>query len=363
MDEHPSIFFLPVHAHLLECDLHRETIVRFVFSKEKAMNYYVGIDVGGTKIYAVLIEEAGQIIGRAKVKTGDDPSFENVLGNVVQCYQAVCQQAHLDTSQIQAVGLAVPSSVDHVRRIIKHAPNLGWINVHVGNLLHDRFGKPGFIDNDVNMGTFAEYHLGAAKGYQSVYGMFVGTGIGGGYIANGEIIRGPNNTASEVGHHIIKMNGPRCNCGQRGCLEAIGSKTGMIRYMQKLVEKRKKKTVLDRIAPNWRKSVGASDLRKAFEKGDPVVVRAMKRSAKAIGIAAANLVTLVGVDAIILGGGVITESGEVLLPLIKQAMLKHAFANGADGVALLPAQLGDDAVALGAAWFVRLPDKQSQLFV
>jgi glucokinase len=327
------------------------------------MNYDVGIDVGGTKICAVLIDESGQIIGRAKVKTGEDTSFENVMGNVAQCYHAVCQQAQIDTAQIQAVGLAVPSSVDHARRIIKHAPNLGWINIRFGDLLRDKFGKPGFLDNDVNLGTFAEYHLGAAKGYQSVYGMFVGTGIGGGYIANGEIIRGLNNTASEVGHHIIKMNGPRCNCGQRGCLEAIGSKTGMIRYMQKQVDQKKKKTVLDKLAPNWRKTIGASDLRKAFEKGDPVVVKAMQRAAQAIGIAAANIVTLVGVDAIILGGGVITEFGEVLLPLIKQAMLKNTFANGADGVPLLPAQLGDDAVALGAAWFVRLPEKHAQLFV
>lgn len=325
------------------------------------MNYYAGIDVGGTKICALIIAEDGRILSRAKIKTGADTSFEPVVDKLLQCYHDACRQANIEEPLIQAVGLAVPSSVDHARRVIKHAPNLGWINVHFGNLLKERFGKPGFIDNDVNLGTFAEYHLGVAKGYKTVYGMFVGTGIGGGFIANGEIVRGVNNTASEVGHHIIKMNGPRCNCGNRGCLEAIGAKVGMIKYMQKLVDKKGKKTALDKIAPNWRKTVGASDLRKAFEKGDTVVVRAIKRSADAIGIAAANLITLVGVDAIVLGGGIVTELGEVFAPLIKHSMLQHTFANGADGVPLLSSQLGDDAVALGAAWFVRLPEKQGQL--
>jgi glucokinase len=327
------------------------------------MKYYAGIDVGGTKIYTVIIDEEGCILSRVKVKTGKDTSFKPVFDNILHCYQAACQDAKISEEKIQAVGLAVPSSIDYARKFIKHAPNLGWINIAFGDLMKAQFGKPGFIDNDVNMGVFGEYHLGVAKGYTSVYGMFVGTGIGGGYIHNGRIVRGVNYTASEVGHHIIKINGPRCNCGNRGCLEAIAAKVGMIRYMQKLVEKKRKKTVLDKIAPNWRKGVGSSALRKAFKKDDDVVIRALHRSAEAIGIAAANLITLVGTNAIILGGGVITELGDVLLPLIEQSMRKHTFANGAEGVPLLQSTLGDDAVALGAAWFVRLPEKQEQLFV
>jgi len=326
------------------------------------MNYYAGIDVGGTKIYAVIINEEGQILSRAKLKTGANTKFEVVLKRILECYHTACSKANIREEEIQAVGLAVPSSIDSERRIIKHAPNLGWINVEIGNILKKKFGKAGFVDNDVNMGTFGEYHFGTGKGYNSVYGMFVGTGIGGGYIFKGEIIRGVNYTASEVGHLIIKLDGPRCNCGNKGCLEAIAAKVGMIKYMKKLVDKDGKKTVIEKIAPNWRTTVGSSALRKAFTKKDTVVIKALKRSAKAIGVAAANLVTLTGVEVIIMGGGVIEELGNFFMPLIKESMLKHTFADGAQGVQLLQSTLGDDAVALGAAWFVRLPEKHDMLF-
>jgi glucokinase len=212
------------------------------------------------------------------------------------------------------------------------------------------------------MGVFGEYNFGSGKGYKSIYGMFVGTGIGGGYIVNGEIVRGVNYMASEVGHHIIKMNGPQCNCGNRGCLEAIAAKAGMIKYMKKLVDKRGKKTVLDSVEPNWRSTVGSSALRKALEKKDAVVMKTLKRSARAIGIAAANIVTLTGAEAIVMGGGVTEEMGDFFMPLIKKSMLKNTYANGSEGVELLLSQLGDDAVAMGTAWYVRLPENRDKLY-
>ena len=326
------------------------------------MQYYAGIDVGGTKVYAVVIDENGQVLGRAKIKIGEEKEFDQVLQKIVRCYQNACKKAEIDESEIPAIGLSFPSPIDRVRRVIKNAPNLGWINLKFSDRLAKAFGKPYFVDNDVNMGTFGEYHLGAAKGYTSVYGMFVGTGLGGGYIFEGQIVRGVTYTAGEIGHTIIKMGGPRCNCGNRGCLEAIAAKVGMIKYMKKLVEKRGKTTVLDEIAPNWRKTLGSSALRKAFDRRDEVVYKAMKRSAEAIGVAAGNVISTAGVDAILLGGGVIEELSDFFLPAIKKSMLKHTFAEAAQDVALLESTLGDDAVALGAAWFVRLPEKQDMLF-
>jgi glucokinase len=270
-----------------------------------------------------------------------------------------CQKASLEPSDIQAVGVTVPSSVDYERKTIIHAPNLGWISLPFEPLLKEAFHKPAFIDNDVVMGTFGECHLGVGKGYHRVYGMFIGTGIGGGYLVNGEIVRGIN----EVGHHIVKMNGPRCSCGNRGCLESIAAKSGMISFMQKRVKDKGEKTILDKLAPNWKTTVGSSALRKAVKKRDKVVIRALERSAEAIGVAIGNLVTLVGVDAIILGGGIIEELSEFFFPRIKESMHANTFADRARDVELLQSTLGDDAVALGAAWFVRLPEHRNQLFV
>lgn len=326
------------------------------------MEYYAGIDVGGTKIYAVVINNEGEILGRAKLKTGGDRTFEVVFKRILECYNMACQNSQIEEKQIAAVGLAVPSSVDRLRRVIKHAPNLSWENIKFSEPLKNGFGKPVFVDNDVNMGVFGEYHFGAGKGLKSIYGMFVGTGLGGGYVFDGQIVRGVSYTGGEVGHMIVKIGGPRCNCGNKGCLEAFAAKAGMIKYMKNLVDKRGKKTLLEKLAPNWRTTVGSSALRKAFQKKDKVVMKALKRSANAIGVAAANLISVVGVDAIIIGGGVIEELGDFFMPLIRKSMIKHAFANGAEGVALLESQLGDDAVALGAAWFVRLPEKQNMLF-
>jgi glucokinase len=264
----------------------------------------------------------------------------------------------LQPTDIEAVGVTVPSSIDYEQKTITHAPNLGWINLPFESRLKDVFHKPAFIDNDVVMGTFGECHLGVGKGYHRVYGMFIGTGIGGGYLVNGEIIRGIN----EVGHHIVKMNGPRCSCGNRGCLESIAAKSGMISFMQKRVKDKGEKTILDKLAPNWKTTVGSSALRKAVKKRDKVVMRALERSAEAIGVAIGNLVTLVGVDAIILGGGIIEELSEFFLPRIKESMHINTFADRARNVELLQSSLGDDAVALGAAWFVRLPEHREQLF-
>ncbi len=328
------------------------------------MAYYVGIDVGGTKIYAVMIDGEGKIVSRAKIKIGNDTSFDVVFPKILDCYRNVGSQVEIDEDQIAAVGVSVPSSVDRVYRVIKHAPNLGWINLKFFDVFQQGFGKPFFVGNDVNMGTFGEYHFGAGKGkgYKSLYGIFIGTGIGGGYIVQGEIIRGMTYTAGEIGHTILKMNGPRCSCGGRGCFEAFAGKSGMITYMKRLVDKRREKTLLDKLAPHWRITVGSSALRKAFQKKDRVVVKAVKRSAHATGVAIGNIISTTGVDAIILGGGIIEEMGDVLMPLIKKSMLKYTFGDGADGVALLESLLGDDAVALGAAWFVRLPEKQDMLF-
>ncbi len=326
------------------------------------MQYYAGIDIGGTKVYAVVIDEAGCVLGRAKTKIGQENAFEQVVQKIMHTYRGACRDAGIREEDIPAVGLAFPSPIDRVRRIIKHAPNLGWIDLKFSARLKEAFGKPFFVGNDVNMGTFAEYHLGAAKGHISVYGIFVGTGVGGGYILEGKIVRGLAYTAGEIGHTIIKMNGPRCNCGQRGCLEAIAAKSGMIKYIKKQVEKRGKSTLLEKIAPNWRKSLGSSALRKAFQRHDKLVSQALKRSAEAIGVAVGNIISTVGVDAIVLGGGVIEELNAFFLPAIEKSMRKHSFAGAASDVALLEPRLGDDAVALGSAWFVRLPEKQDMLF-
>lgn len=326
------------------------------------MKYYCGIDLGGTKIYSLIIDERGNIISREKVKTNSETGLDSVLSRIVECYKNVIKSSGIKEDDICAVGMAVPSAVDVNNGILLHAPNLGWKNLPLSKMMYERINKPFFIDNDVNMGVFGEVSLGIAKEYKHLYGMFAGTGIGGGYIFDGKIVRGLNFTAGEVGHMIVKIGGTRCNCGRMGCLEAIAGKVGIISYMIKLVDKKSEKTILSDIAPDWRKSVGSSALAKCFMANDKVVVKALTRAAKAIGIAAANIINLMGVEAILLGGGLIEELGDVLIPIVKDYMVEYSMAGGAKGVELLKSSLGDDAVALGAAYHVKLSENSKYLY-
>ncbi|HPP05153.1 MAG TPA: ROK family protein [Spirochaetota bacterium] len=328
------------------------------------MKYYAGIDLGGTKIYSIIIDENGKILGREKIKTEGSDSFDNVIDRVKECYYGAIKNSNINEKEIEAIGMAVPSSVNVDKGILIYAPNLGsgWRNIELSKIMFEKLRRPFFMDNDVNMGVFGEYCLGAGKNYNHIYGLFVGTGIGGGYIKNGEIIRGVNYTAGEIGHMVVKIGGPKCNCGRKGCLEAISGKVGIINYIIKLVEKKGEKTILGEIAPNWKKGVGSSALSKCFMKNDRVVVKALTRAAKTIGIAIANLINAIGIETIILGGGLIEELGDVLIPIIKEYMVEYSIADGAKGIPLLKAELGDDAVAMGAAWFTKQKENERYLY-
>lgn len=325
------------------------------------MKYYGGIDLGGTKVYSIIIDEKGNILSRSKKKIAHLDNFDEILDTIVSCYNESLEASQIESDKIEAVGMAVPSSVDIQKGILKHAPNLGWKDIEIAKLMHEKLNKPVFIDNDVNMGTFGEYHFTNAKNYKHIYGIFMGTGVGGAYMIDGNIIRGKNYTAGEIGHMIVSIDGPHCNCGNKGCLEAIAGKVGMIEYLKRKVEKGEF-TLLDEISPNWRTSVGSSALKKAYLKNDKLVKKAIKKTAKAIGIACANLVNTIGVEAIILGGGVVEEMGSLFIERIQKHLHKNAIADGDNGVELIQSVLGDDAVALGAAWFVSLPEKSDLLY-
>jgi glucokinase len=325
------------------------------------MNYYAGIDLGGTKIYSVIIDEKGTILGRAKVKTKHKLGFDSVIERIVKCYRAALENSSVKDTNVAAIGMGVPSAVNIEKGIMLFAPNLDWKNVPLAQIINEKLGKPVFIENDVNIGTFGEYINGVAGKYRFIYGIFMGTGVGGGYIVDGNIIRGPNFTAGEIGHMKIKMGGSRCGCGSRGCLESIAGKVGIIKYMKKLVDKEKEKTLMQKLNPDWRNGIGSSDIKTCLEKNDKVVEKALVRSAHAVGLAISNLINAIGIEAVILGGGVIEEIGDELVPIIKQYMIENCIAGGAKGIELILSTLGDDAVAYGAARFVSLPEKKQLL--
>jgi glucokinase len=317
------------------------------------MKYFSGIDLGGTKVYSVIINEKGKILGRAKVKI-KSKNYESILNKIIDCYKESVYKSGINELEVKKIGIAVPSPVNIKKGIMLMAPNLGLKNIKLKDDLEKRLKINVFLDNDANMGTYGEYSLLKEKKYNDVYGVFIGTGIGGGYIKDSDIVRGHNFTAGEIGHMIIQIDGPKCNCGNYGCLEAIASKTGIIKTIMKLQYETGKKSMINEIYPDWQNGVNSSSLKKCYKANDEIVIEAVKIASKAIGIAMANIINLIGVDAIILGGGLYESLYKEMTPIIEKYMIKYSISAGANGVKLLKSRLGDDAVSYGAARFVSM---------
>ncbi len=206
----------------------------------------VGIDLGGTKILAAVISRGGEILSRSKRKTRSERGPAEVLDRMAECARDAVQAAGLSMSDILAVGVGSPGPLDPIRGVVLHTPNLeGFVDVHIKGELESRLGLPVFVDNDVNVGMYGEFVYGAARGVQHAVGLFVGTGVGGGIIIDGRLHHGFSQNGGELGHMILETRGPRCGCGNRGCLEAFASRTAIQRDLKTAIKKGKETVVFE----------------------------------------------------------------------------------------------------------------------
>ena len=316
-------------------------------------DYVVGVDMGGTKILAAVINAKGEIVHQAKTATKPKKGSDAVIERIVRCIREAIDRAELTPSQIRAIGIGSPGPLDPETGVIIFAPNLGWSNVPLKARLEANLNLPTFVDNDVNVGTLGEYALGAGGGVKNLVGIFVGTGIGGGIILDGKLFHGTNKTAGEVGHMVVKANGPRCGCGNSGCLEAVASRTAMTRDLQKAILKRGKKSVLTKLNGGSLDLIRSQAIAKAVKRGDKPTIKVMRRAAKYLGISVASIVHFLNPEMIVLGGGVIEAMGDSLLDPIRQAASKYALPATMDGVQIVKATLGDNAGVIGASVLAR----------
>lgn len=315
---------------------------------------FVGVDIGGTKLHALVADAEGHVFGRARKKVGKDRSFAAVLDRVVSVAREACAEARIELAAVTAVGVGAPSPVLPDGTAV-HAPNLGWEQVPLAPTLARMLGRPCVAANDCDAGTFGEVRFGAARGARTAVGLFVGTGLGGGIVVDGQLINGDNHKAAEVGHMIVERDGRRCGCGHRGCLEAYASKTGMANRLARLCEKTGRTTVLaDRCEGDW-SQLKAGMLADAYGAGDELAVEVIDEAADYLGLGIGNLVTLLGPGIVVLGGGVISALGPALLDRIRAAAASVSWPPSSfEDTRLELAALGDDAVALGAvAWAAR----------
>jgi len=299
--------------------------------------------MGGTKILAAAINSREGIIIRVKKETPG--SKEKYIQSLAEIVDAVIEELHLGKSNIKAVCLGVPGSVNPLTGKIGLAPNLGLKNFNIGEKLRKFISYPVLIENDVNLGALGIKKFGVGKNAKNMLAAFIGTGIGGGLIFNEKIYRGSNFIAGEIGHIVVEKNGPLCGCGNRGCIEAVASRTAIVRNIEKDI-KSGRKSILSADLKN-KQRIKSKTLALAVRQKDPVAVGRVREASEKIGVMLAGIANLLNVDMIVLGGGVIEAMGNSMLPWIKKSFHKNVMMGSEKGLKIVTSKLGDDAALYG----------------
>ena len=301
---------------------------------------------------AAVLDRDGKIIARARAKTRGWRDDEQVFRTIVQAGHRALEAAGVDQEHLAAVGIGAPGPIDFDTGTIIETANLRFKNFPLGPRVAEEFGRPAIVENDVNAGTYGEFRAGAARNTKDVLGVFVGTGIGGGLILNGALYRGFSKACGEVGHIVVKAGGPRCGCGNRGCLEAIASRTAMTRDIRKAI-KRGYRGYISKALSTENDQLSGKVLKTAYDADDKLVQKVVHRAAKFIGIGIGSLLNVLGLEMVVLGGGVVEAFGDEFVDRIKQSARDVAFDINSRDANITRAELGDDAGVIGSAMLAR----------
>ncbi len=306
-----------------------------------------GVDLGGTKIQAVAVSK-GAVVGQSRHQTPKTGAAD-VIAEIVASVVAAVESAGRDLTEVRAIGIGTPGSVDRSTGHVSKAANVpGFMqDVPLGPAVSAAFaGTPVTVDNDVRMAVIGEYHRGAGRPYRNLLGVFVGTGVGGGLILDGVLRHGRGN-AGEIGHTTVKPGGRRCGCNRLGCLEAYAGRMSIEQTARGRVTKGQKTKLFEIMERKGRDRVTSSVIADALEAGDRLTVELMDEAVDALGVALANAQNLLELEAIIVGGGLGDRLGEPFVRKVEQAMAKNLRVPEFPPV-VLPTQLGDLSGAVGA---------------
>ena len=308
---------------------------------------YVGVDVGATKILAAVLDEKLRPIAPGKSKTPREAKAQVVVAAIAAAVRGVLGQAG-GGARLAGVGVAVPGPLDRAKGIVRYTPNMGFRDFPLGKELSGLFGAPAFLETDVQAGGLGELRAGALRGARNAIGVFIGTGVGGGIVINGEIYRGSTGSAGEVGHMIVQEGGSSCGCGNYGCLEALSSRTAMAKDAAAQAASGKAPALLEAAGTDIRK-YRSSTLFKSVAAGDKGVRRSVERAAWWLGVGLANLIHVLNPEAIVIGGGVASRFGKKYVQAAEASMREHLLPGMSGTVRVLLSELGDLAVPTGAA--------------
>ena len=314
--------------------------------------YIVGVDLGGTKILAGVFDNQLRCLSRNKLSTKPERGPEAVTKRIARAVQDAVDECDLSIKQVRGVGIGAPGAVDPETGVVFFAPNLNWTNLPLKKNLEKELATPVFVENDCNASMLGVCESELSSKPRTAIGVFVGTGIGGGIIVDGKLYSGFNRTAGEIGHMILEVGGPKCNCGNRGCFEALASRTAIFRKIA-LGIKEGQKSLLPELLGGNLSEMRSGDLRKAIRKGDKFVERVIEEAAEYIGIGVANLINLFNPQVIVLGGGVISALEDEMMAIIVETAQDYAMNGTMKGIEIIASKAADDACIIGAAALAR----------
>ena len=312
-----------------------------------------GIDLGGTKIQSAVVADDGTVLGDARHPTPGEGGPPAIAAEMAAALRAAAEHAGIEPGALRGVGVGSPGEVDSTAGTVAHARNLpGWDGVFgLQAELEEQLGVPAAIGNDVQVAVNAEAALGAGVPFSSFLGVFWGTGVGGGIILDRKPWLG-RGAAAEIGHMVVKIDGARCGCGRRGCMEAYAGRGSMEAYARRHADKGDHKTNLFEIMEERGRSRLTSGIwEHALKEGDPLAVHVMDRAVAALGAGVASAINLLDVEAVVLGGGMGVRFGQPMADRIADAMLPHLFVDE-NPPRVVVAELGDLGGAIGASLLV-----------
>jgi glucokinase len=307
--------------------------------------YWLGVDLGGTKILSGLFDDDMKLLARSKHPTSAESGPASVFGRIVQGVEAVLKEANVEPSQVRGMGIGVPGQIELGTTRVRFAPNLDWRDVDLKPLMPAAWMWPLVIENDVRMGTYGEFAHGAARGARNVLGVFVGTGVGGGLIINGDLYCGFNGNAGEIGHLILHW--------RRGTeLESLAGRKYMMKRAKEILDDSPK-----RVRKEWKgidlQNVRSSQLAEFYQKDDPIAVQLVDDAARALGAAIGGVVNFFSPEVIVVGGGVTGALGESFIERIWEIAQRYTLPGAARGIRCVPAALADDSGIIGCAAYAK----------
>jgi glucokinase len=314
-------------------------------------NFWIGFDLGGTKMLCLLFDSQFQVVARCRKKSKGMDGAEAGLERIASIIDETLEKAGIKADQLSGIGVGCPGPIDWRNGIVTIAVNLGWKDVPIGSFLANRFQCHVEVLNDVDAGVYGEYRFGAAVGAYAAVGLFPGTGIGGGCVYDGKILRGRKLTAMEVGHMKISSSTRSSGVPLTGTLESEASRLNIAAECAKLAYRGEAPELL-KIAGTDLGNIRSKAIAQSIQAGDKAVEAVVREAARFVGYGVVNLVYLIGPDLIILGGGLVEALPEVYLDEVRRVAHQNVLPTYAETFEILPAKLGDDAGAVGAAAFV-----------